>query len=138
MRPTKFKCFLWQNVVLCSQFPDSSLLMHAFESMAFIVVTFRTIHTVQTCSFYHYLYLWAWHLVFFFFQTGVRYDCLFQLHFMKFMSNINNSSAEYQSGYFPNSGSPHEVPIYMGIFKIQFLHMKYQFIWIFSKSSFSI
>jgi hypothetical protein len=32
-----------------------------------------------------------------FFQTGVRQDCLFRLHFMKFMSNINNSLAEYQS-----------------------------------------
>jgi hypothetical protein len=33
----------------------------------------------------------------FFFQTGVRQDCLFRLHFMKFMSNINNSSAQYRS-----------------------------------------
>jgi hypothetical protein len=33
---------------------------------------------------------------FFFFQTRVRKDCLFRLHFVKFMSNINNSSADYQ------------------------------------------
>jgi hypothetical protein len=36
-------------------------------------------------------------IIFFFFQTGVRQDGLFRLHFMKFISNINNSSPEYQS-----------------------------------------
>jgi hypothetical protein len=36
-------------------------------------------------------------LQYFFLQTGVRQDCLFRLHFMKFMSNINNSSAQYRS-----------------------------------------